>query len=312
MWILFDKKFTASTYNYFRIITLSHIVQLAFAIPYGMCYTPAFFPKMNSYSCAIVQCVYIPYSSFASNFAALLEIGVLFERMKIMNSFVKKHFTITPSKVILITLFPCLLLNSIYAFVYVPYNGGEYYYYTSTSGIQNVNSFWYVSTSPLADSFIGQIFLIVFYFLRDILTMTLTIVLSTVSLVEMKSYFKKRDQILHYPTIAIQIVSSNQSMNTVVNQSEKRKKSEKSAIKLVLTKCFISTIMRSVMLIGDIYYLFSSNYLVILLGSIKGLVLVVGPSMSYFVFYHFNRDFRKKFLNMTSHFHKKFRQMSLN
>ena len=127
----------------------------------------------------------------------------------------------------------------------------------------------------------------------------------------MKSYFKNSN-ILHNPTIAIQIVSSDQPINAVANQNEKRKQSEKNAIKLVLTKCAISTIMRSVMLVGDIYYLFSSNYSAILLGSIKSLVLVVGPSTSYFVFYRFNSDFRKKILNLTSHFHKKLGQMSVN
>jgi len=89
--ILFNKIFTASIYVYYRIITINYIIQLMFAIPYGICYTPAFFPNMNSYSCTIVQCAYIPYSGFSSNFAAILEISVLFELIKIMNSFVKKY-----------------------------------------------------------------------------------------------------------------------------------------------------------------------------------------------------------------------------
>jgi hypothetical protein len=110
IWILFDKKFTSSTYDYFKIITLSHIIQLALAIPYGMCFTPKYFPKMDSYSCAIVQSAYIPYSLFTSHFDAIVEIAILFERIKIMNLFAKKHFTIRPRKMILITFFPVFYL----------------------------------------------------------------------------------------------------------------------------------------------------------------------------------------------------------
>jgi hypothetical protein len=91
LWIFFNRKFSASIYWYLRVITIDNLIQLAFAVPYGICNTPTYFPNMNSYACAIVQCAYIPFLAFSSHFVAILEIVILLERIKIMNPFVKKN-----------------------------------------------------------------------------------------------------------------------------------------------------------------------------------------------------------------------------
>ena len=188
--IFFKKMFTTSTYDYFRIITISHLIQLLFAIPYGICFTPKYFPNIDSYSCAIVQSAYIPYSNFTSHFNSILEIAILFERIKIFNSFVKKYFKIRPKKMILITLVTCLLFNSIYALVYVPFYGGDFYYFDKNGELKE-NSFWFVSTSSQASSSIGVIVLVVFYSIRDVLTMFTTIILNSLSLIEILSFSLK-------------------------------------------------------------------------------------------------------------------------
>ena len=284
---------------------------MVFAIPYGICFTPKYFSTMDSYSCSIVQSSYISYSLFTSHFDAILEIAILFERIKIMNVFVKNHFTITPRKMILITLFTCLLFNSIYGMVYFPYYGGDFFYYNK-NGIERVNSFWYVSTSDLADSPIGKNVLIVFYFIRDFLTLIITITLNIVSMCEMSHYFKIRSikfgQSLEIiPSITIHTI--NNSTYTTAIQNKKQISTEKDHIKLVLIMCLISILSRSVMMTCDVYYLFSADYIATLLGAISDLVLVVGPSSSFFVFYYFNRDFKVTFFKMVSDMNKKFKEI---
>ena len=306
-WIFFKKKFKIAAYDYLRVITISHIIQLMFAIPYGTCFTPYYFPSMDSYACAIVQSVYIPYSLFVAHYIAILEIGVLFETIKIMNPFVKKHFTIKPKKMIVITIVLCLFFNSVSALVYVPFYGGDFFYYNK-SGSLRTNSFWYVSVSSLASSFIGEIVLVVFYFVRDILTSITTIILNIVAMSEMREYFKVRSVKFglasNIQSVTIQTVN-NTSLN-VVSQSRKQKKSEKNYIKLGVTMCLISTIMRSALIACDVYYLFSTDYIATLLGAILDLVLVLGPAVSFFVFYHFNREFHKCFLKIVSDLKRKF------
>ena len=43
------------------------------------------------------------------------------------------------------------------------------------------------------------------------------------------------------------------------------------------------------------YYLFSEDYLATLSGSLVDIMLIFVPMMSFFVFYHFNKKFRKEF-----------------
>jgi len=195
LWIFSRRKFSDSIYWYFRIITIANIAQLTFAIPYGVCYTPKYFPSMDSYACVILQCAYITFEYFTAHFVAILEIAVLLERIKIMNSFVKKRFTISSKKMILITFLPCLLFNSIFGLSYAPYFGGEFYYFDS-NGAKRVNSFWYLDSSTLAASEIGSIFMIAFAFIRDVLTLITTIILNIVSLFELKNYLKIRSLLI--------------------------------------------------------------------------------------------------------------------
>jgi hypothetical protein len=279
LWIFYKKKFSAPIYWYFRVITIDNLIQLLFAIPYGICTTPKYFPDMDSYACALVQCAYLPFLAFTSHFVAILQIAILFERIKIMNLFVKKHFTISPKKMILITFFPCASLISAYTLLYVPYFGGDFYYSVS-NGIQRVNGFWFVSTSTLAQSEIGSILMIALLFVKDILTLITTITLNIVSLIELKNYIKN-----------------------VQNEIQNLKK--KNHIKLILIMCSISIVERIAFVIANVYFLFSTDYVAYLLGAISDLAFVVGASISFFVFYNFNKDFKGEFFILANKFTSK-------
>jgi len=257
--IFFKKKFSISIYWYFRVTTIVNTIQLAFAIPYGICFTPKYFPSMDSHSCAILQCFYIPFSNFTSHFVAILEIAILLERIKIMNPFVKKHFTISSKNMILITFFPCLLFNSYYALCNVPYFAGEFYYFDS-NGIERVNSFWFASTSTLAQSTIGSILTIAFFFIKDVLTLITTIVLNAVTLFELKIYFKNRSLLIgrHNVVGPIPVESTNNStrISEALNETQNSKK--KNHIKLMLIMCSMSMAERiSSVLINGLYMLVS-------------------------------------------------------
>jgi hypothetical protein len=279
LWIFYKKKFSAPIYWYFRVINITNIIQLAFAIPFGICFSPKYIPSMDSYACAIVQCAYLPFLAFTSHFVAILEIAILFERIKIMNPFVKKHFTISPKKMILITFFPCASLISVYTFLYVPYFGGDFFYFDS-NGIKRVNTFWFVSTSTLVQSFIGSILMIALLFIKDILTFLTTLILNIVSLIEFKNYIRN-----------------------VQNEIQNSKK--KNHIKLILIMCTMSIVERTAFVTASVYFLFSTDYIAYLLGTFQDIVFVVDPSLSFFVFYNFNSDFKGEFINVVKKFTSK-------
>jgi len=266
---------------------------------------------MDSRSCAILQCFYIPFANFTSHFVAILEIAILLERIKIMNPFVKKHFTISSKNMILITFFPCLLFNSYYALCNVPYFAGEFYYFDS-NGIERVNSFWFASTSTLAQSTIGSILTIAFFFIKDVLTLITTIVLNAVTLFELKIYFKNRSLLIgrHNVVGPIPVESTNNStrISEALNETQNSKK--KNHIKLMLIMCSMSMAERISSVLINVYSLFSIDYITFLLATFQDMVFVLGPSVSFFIFYHFNGDFKREFSNVANKFILKFKSIS--
>jgi hypothetical protein len=282
---------------------------LAFAIPYGVCFTPTYFPSMDSYSCSITECAYIAYSNFSLHFVAILEIVVLLERIKIMNPYLKKHFKITPQKMVPIIFFPCLLFNSIFSLAIFPDVGGDFIYYDS-NGVERVNTYWFVNSSPLVQSSIGSICMIVFYFIRDVLTLITTLILNIVTLIELNNYFKKRNAIFRRSNLVNALsthspIDSSTPTTGALNHNAREKAMAKSQIKLVLIMCLISVVTRVISVLSSIYYLFSTDYIAVLLSAISDLVFVVGPSVSFFIFYVFIKDFKKDFFDVLSDFHKK-------
>ena len=109
---------------------------------------------------------------------------------------------------------------------------------------------------------------------------------------------------------------SNQTTNnstriTNAPQMKLKTRKRKNHIKLMLTMCSISIVERSTLVFRNVYYLFSTDFLAIILGTVLDLVFVVGPSISFFVFYHFNTDFKREFLKIINKLISKIKSTSI-
>ena len=281
--IFFKKAFKAPVDDYFKLINLLNLCVCAMCVPYGFCFTPKYFPNMDSYKCAIVQSVYIPIAMLIFHYTGILEIAILLERMKIFSLVVKKYFTLAPKKVCLTSFLLCLVIDSFYAFVFVPASGGDYVYFSSKDGTFKQNTFYYVSTSDFANSNAGRVLLITVYVVRDFFTMITSVTLNLVSLVQMRTYFKKK-------VIQLQSKISLQNSNYIKIEQNTRK-SEKDHLLMVITFCFIAIVSRAILVSSSIYALFSVDYIATLTGTLVDLVVVLGPAVSFFVFFRFNKKF---------------------
>ncbi len=298
VWIYFKSQFNSRTYQYYRFMNIIYVIGMLFSIPYGFCFTPAYFPNMNSYKCAILQSVYIPYTSYTFHIVGIVEMSILLERMKIFSSLVRKHFIIAPINMCLISIVVCLCIDGFSAFVYLPVYGGDYYY-IDEKGTLNVNSFYYVDSSELARSFYGSIILNAIYVMRDMFTMISTVTLNIVSLIQMKQYYKNKihsfkPNIIIMNGIRLQL---NKNLN-ISDQNEKTRISERNHLKMVIILCLISIIVRSVSITCEILYLYYPNYIAIIFGTLADLFLVIGPAISFGVFYNFDMNFKKKVLTI--------------
>jgi len=185
----------------------------------------------------------------------------------------------------------------------VPYYGGEFYYFDS-NGIKRVNSFWLVTTSIFAQSTLGSLSMITLMFIRDILTLITTLILNIVSLFEMNKYFNNRSLLLgrHNAIAPVPVASINNSTRILDDQNEAQNAKKKNHIELMLIMCLISIAERTSTVLVNVYSLFSVDYIAFLLGTFQDLVFVLGPSVSFFVFYHFNADFKRECLTMLKKF----------
>jgi hypothetical protein len=69
--------------------------------------------------------------------------------------------------------------------------------------------------------------------------------------------------------------------------------------------CLISIVERLTIVTDSVYFLFYFDYTSVLLATLVDLVFVVGPTISFFIFLYFNRDFKVEFFNVVKRFFSK-------
>ncbi len=142
------------------------------------------------------------------------------------------------------------------------------------------------------------------FFIKDILTLIITLILNIVSLFEMNKYFKIRSLLIGRRNAIgpIPNESTNDSTRITNAQNEAQNAKKRNHIKLMLIMCSISIVERISIVLVNVYCLFSVDYIAFLLGTFQDLIFVLGPCISFFVFFHFNRDFKREFLIVVNKF----------
>ena len=135
-----------------------------------MCLAPKYFPQMNTFACAIVTSVYLPYVHFNFHFIGVLEINILLERIKLFDPFVQRYFKTSCKKMAILSLLISILVNVLFTIVNEPAFVGNYYY-DSGNGVLKLNQLYLVKPSALSESKIGFIVLVANYGVRDGLTL---------------------------------------------------------------------------------------------------------------------------------------------
>ena len=291
IWIFSKNNFLKPVYLYYRVILFWYISSLILSVPYGFCISPTYFPNMNSYDCAIVQSVYISYTTFVFHYTGTIEIAILLDRIKIFNPTVKKYFNLKPKMACLLFLVPCTLVGSVFSLVYWPKYGGDYFYVDS-NGSYLINSFYYIDLSFLAQSHVGRVVFVIILVIRDYFTMITSVTLNIVTVVQMKAYFQQKRKFFEQQSQIGSIESSASSKNKLKKPKDSNRIIEKNHLFMVIVLCLITFVSRTITMTCDIYYLFSTDDAALILAELTELSIVICPSLSIFVFYNFNKDFK--------------------
>jgi hypothetical protein len=304
--IFFHRKFKDPVFFYYRLLCLLYILHVLIGIPYGLMFSPRYFPLLDTYMSSNYLVSYIITTIFLYHLEDTLQMMILLARMRIFSPFVEKHFKFSPKAVSLSIFIVCLLINLPFAFSVKVVSFGNY---LTTNGVND--TFYRYVTSDFFETPFGQILLtFTQFFLNQFLTLAVGLTLNIISVYQYKSYLRKKFQTFRRTKIAPNNPPNNVASNQVSNsgisivpirqemtvKERKERKAERNMFYMALTLCSIALITRFLLMILYVYYSFFYTFefsLIVetLLYSIQTLV----PTFKIFVFYSFNRIFRQVF-----------------
>jgi len=186
------------------------------------------------------------------------------------------------------------------AFVLKIANFGSYYYIDSNNGEKKFATFYYFINSDFSATLLGKFLLVVSYFFLNLfLSVIVAVTLNVVSLFKYKSYLReKRERDTSVVSNHNQaITSSSETMPKKLTPKElKEKRAEKNMLYMALTLCSISILSRCLIILCSVFFQFflslSTN---LILTNINNTIYTLVPTSGIFVFYFFNKMFRKEF-----------------
>jgi hypothetical protein len=306
VYIFFQPKFADPVFVYFRLLCYTYIIHLIFAIPYGLFYTPRYFPQIiDTYWSTIYSIFYVLVSVILFHFEDTLQMAILLTRMKIFSPFVNSNFTLKPRIVSLIFFLTCLCINLPLAFSFKIVSFGTY------SEQNQIKTFYSYNSSDFSLTPIGQI-LIGFtqLFLNQLLMLFVGLIMNIVSVWQYKSYLReRRERDAVYIGVAfsesaynqngiatIQVVPTSSQRPVLTPKELKDRKAERNMFYMALTLSTISILSRILQMFCYIFVFFFNNFSNSLIVFLIGYsIQVIVPSSSVFVFYFFNKIFRQEF-----------------
>ena len=297
IWVFFQHEFKAQIYDYYRVLVITYFIHLSLSVPYGLFFTPIYFPNIDTYVWATYQSFYITFSNFLCHFTGVIEIGIMLDRIRLFIPRVGKYYSFSPRKCCFIFFVLSCVINLHETFVYTPGIGGVFTYLDS-NGTSRQGTFYYVVLTDLAESKAGVIITIIIYIVRDLFTLIVGVVLNVVSLIEIKRYLKNRRIIFSQTTHISSKVFPSFPLERDLSSKDHSNDTSQKLLLMVISLSLISIVTRSILLACNICYLYILNYVTLILGTVADLALVLGPALSFFVFFSFNKHFQRIVLKL--------------
>jgi hypothetical protein len=306
-YIYCQEKFNESSFFFYRLLCLTNIFQLIHNIPFGLLFSPRYFPLINTYLSSIFLIYYLEVSALIYQYEDVIQMAILLDRIAILSPYVKRHFTAKPWLISLLSFFACLLINISNGFSLEVKSFGTYVSHDDSSGVKRNETFFYFTSSEFSLTLHGQIYLAFnSIFLHLFLTLVFGITLNIVSVFKYMNYlkqklkrenetyrewFKNTETSMGHIEQAVQVFRQHSARRDLNERKVKRK-----MFYLSLTQCSISIITRIFVIISYVYYYFFGTFSVSLsILTILMSIYTFVPTVAIFVFYFFNKKFRKEF-----------------
>ena len=294
LWIFFRPSFLDPIFFYYKLLCFVNIIHLLHNIPFGVLFSPVYFPWVNTYSISVYQIYHGYVGSLLFHYEDVLQMGILLHKMKLFSPFVRKHFTASPQLISLISFLACLVIEVPLIFGLKIVSLGDYYYVDS-NGVKHYSTLFYLISSDFSKTIYGQFLLgLCTFFINLFLSLVVGIALNIFSYLKYRRYTRQRQQAID--ELQMSSIHNRPTLNRELEQMNERKIWERRKINMLymaLTLSSISILSRLTLISCFIFFFaytpLSNSYVFYV---INNLVNTLGPTVSIFVFYSFNQMFR--------------------
>lgn len=296
-YVLMHSEFTklSQIYIYFRVITLNSALLNLFQASLFLSMTYRYLEFTNSFEALTYGSqVYLPTTSFLYLFGSCLDIFISLERCSIFITQLKLLLKYRPMVMCLALFFASFLIHIPYYFVNSPS------YFDAPLDANTYYRIWYFDLTEFGKSSTGQIITYIIYFIKDVLCLIIELVLSILSIVLFKKYFKnKANNKKIVPALPNSFDSDlNMDAKTVIQlaQQEKLNSKDKNVTFMVIVMCAFSILMHIMYLVLSVYFSFTVNDFTVNYLAVVAFFICTLKNFSNFLFlYLFNINFRKSF-----------------
>jgi hypothetical protein len=208
------------------------------------------------------------------------------------SSFLKRNFTTSPRKVVGIVFVFCFCIDFFIAFQYAPFEFDWYYY--SPNGQLNIYKVYLAYSSEIATTYVGSIFAIVVFAIKDGLTLAISLALNVISFIQMRKHLSKKQLLVssYNNERPLPIVSTTQ-----IARNEKKRIYERNMLLMVTSVCLFSCLTKTTTLICNIYWLFTYDLIAVILGLAGDIFIALNSTVPFLIYLSFNHKFRKAVFN---------------
>jgi len=215
------------------------------------------------------------------NHAILIEIGMLFELLKLFNQRVKNNFKLEPYKMSIISFIISVVIGSSASFTHGP-NELVWYNYEKISNssmtIKRKQTILYLGPNDFGRSKIGSIYFMFHTFIVHVSLISIQVVSYLALILVMKK---------HYSDISLQSRSK---------RLKKKERLNKRTSILALVLCSLSLISRSVLIIALVSLNISLDFFGNFTLALSDMIIFFNAGVLFFVCFNFNNIFRKQVL----------------
>ena len=283
VWIIFAKKDfdRQPIFLFYKILSLNSFLQNFFGIWYSLCYPNWFLSFRLQSVCVNYVILFIPFHILFHNYAILIEVGLLWELMKLFSQTVKKYYKLEPKNVVIILLVLSIFIGAMGSFLN---DSNEFvwlnYERTENSSVISKQTFLFFGPSKFAMTKIGSIYFIAYSLIVHVPLISLQLISNIVVILSMRK---------HYHNLNLQL-----QQDSIHNKRKERVNKRTSLMAFIL--CSFSLISRTVLVTGIVSVNINANFFASFTLSLSDIIVFFNSGCLFFVFFSFNKIFRNHVL----------------